>query len=902
VKLKPLMISLSALCAATGMTQASLPEFSTALPIQTYDVGENQSATNIIVMNHNKAKQVLLVSLDENKEHSGFAITDMSINISNAEAITHLKSGYLTGANAGFLDNYPIAPDNLAFYTELGFDSGSDAEDFQITAQRLISEATGYLYSQNLIIPFQEGYVAYQISDGYVTVDDTNGSSVDAYYRCEIDTWPQNASVVEHCETIAGFDFPSLASVGSKYMGRTASDKSYGLGMNLNTGASVFVEGKDPVFYYGKSPVLISLKQLNGKDASYIKMYDDDDFATVKSEGFFIPTPEVGPLDNMFTISNGSSVYYSDLGDLQSAKQCKLEYGSFDFTANEQDSSIEVMVANLNEDQEVRVLLENYPNLPNNIEAANIIMQEQFGVEITPTMTNTEFKQIVDDAFLTNYYQEWLVDYHSNLAANSEKYPGEYFHCIDSPKNTDPFKFVSLFGTMAFLGDYIYGNTGRLDSSEGFLALSTYSYDIENGYKLLSGDLANYLLRNVSENYLSVIRSEIIAVNPDFSTYPELPDFYKDLIAQSGSMELVARSMYEDAMQLSILSKLGYLNFGTFASVAGDHSSVLIGERSSGGVDKGMSITGRANKKSYLLLFNDSTDTNENAVEVTINPETLTIDPYTSQTSSFSIDVSGSDIFGLDVSCNLSSASLSITQATYGALFGAQNTMTLPLVADPSFVSGTETLIAPELPLSGAGSFMLADVIAEFTTEDVQVTCAAEVSDENGQLLQVSLTPATIRVDDGVHGGTGAVSGTISIPGVTDLSGVEVVLTIDGRQVTVITDETGAFSFDGLRDGDFTISLASENYVQSCQDANVAEGSAVSLGAIELLAGDINGDGSIDIADFTFMAARYRSSQDDADYDAKADLNKDGVINIQDLAILGSHFGSTQCNPMSAPQ
>jgi len=289
-------------------------------------------------------------------------------------------------------------------------------------------------------------------------------------------------------------------------------------------------------------------------------------------------------------------------------------------------------------------------------------------------------------------------------------------------------------------------------------------------------------------------------------------------------------------------------------------------------------------------------------VGIKVIPQSATIDPYQNVASQFSIDVSGSDIFGLDVSCNLSSASLSITQATYGALFGAQNTMTLPLVAEPAFVSGTETLIAPELPLSGAGSFILADVIAEFTTEDVQVTCAAEVSDENGQLLQVTLTPATIRVDDGVHGGTGAVSGTISIPGVTDLSGIEVVLTIDGRQVTVITDEAGTFSFDGLRDGDFTISLASESYVQSCQDANVAEGNAVNLGAIELLAGDINGDGSIDIADFTFMAARYRSSQGDADYDAKADLNKDGVINIQDLAILGSHFGSTQCNPMVVPQ
>lgn len=898
MKLKPLIISISALSAVTGMVHANLPEFSSALPIQTYDVGENQSASNIIVMNHNKAKQILLVRLDENKKHSGFAIVDMSVSISAAEAITHLKSGYLTGVNAGFLDNYPSAPDDLASFTQLGFDSGSTEEDFQITAQRLITEATGFLYSQNLIIPFQEGYSAYQISDGYVTVDDTNGNSVDAYYRCEIDTWPKNASVTEHCKTVTGLDFSTLTSVGSKYIGRTASNVSYTDTYNLNSGAN-FGNGN---LYYQNAPVVISNQELNGSSSSYLTVFADDDYKTVHTEGFIVPTKDSGALDSQFVISNGDYLYYSDSSDLSSVKQCKLGYGAFDFTSNEQDSNIEAFVTLLNDEEGTSVLLGNYPNLPNDIEAANAFMQDAFEVAITPTMTDAEFKQTIDDTFLTNYYQEWLSEYNSNLAIIAEKYPGDYFHCIDSPKNTDPFKFLSLFGTMAFVGDYLYGNTGKLGADK--LVLSSYIFNPEGGYKLLSAKLKNYLLRDVSESYLSVIRSEIIAENPEFSTYPELSDYYKGFVLQpnsTGNIESVSRSLFEDAMQLSILSKLGYLDAGTIASVAGDHSSVLIGETFSGDVRKGLSFTGRANKKSYLLLFNGSNDASENSVEVTVNPETLTIDPYASQTSNFSIDLSGSDIFGLDVSCNLSSAALSVSQATYGALFGAQNTITLPLVVDPAFVSGTETLIAPELPLSVAGSFILADVIAEFTTEDVQVTCAAEVSDENGQLLQVALTPATIRIDDGVHGGTGVVSGVISIPGVTDLSGVEVVLTIDGRQVTVITDEAGTFSFDGLRDGDFTISLASENYVQSCQGANVAEGSSVNLGSIELLAGDINGDGSIDIADFTFMAARYRSSQGDADYDARADLNKDSVINIQDLAILGSHFGSTQCNPVSVP-
>jgi hypothetical protein len=308
-----------------------------------------------------------------------------------------------------------------------------------------------------------------------------------------------------------------------------------------------------------------------------------------------------------------------------------------------------------------------------------------------------------------------------------------------------------------------------------------------------------------------------------------------------------------------------------------------------------LAASNSSNLNSYQMKWS-SINSTQDVISISVNPKDLVVDPYSNLNSIFSVDVTGSDIYGLDVSCNLSSTALTVTQANYNGLFGSQNAMTLPLIYNASSVTGAETLIAPELPFTGAGSFVLADVVAEFTTEDVQVICAAEVSDKNGQLLQVTLTPATIRIDDGVHGGAGSVSGVIEIPGVADLSGVEVVLTIDGRQVTVITDGTGHFEFEGLRDGEFTISLASDNYVQSCQAANVAEGSAVNLGSIELLAGDINADGSIDIADFTFMAARYRSNQGDADYDAKADLNKDGVINIQDLAILGSHFGSTQCN------
>jgi hypothetical protein len=296
------------------------------------------------------------------------------------------------------------------------------------------------------------------------------------------------------------------------------------------------------------------------------------------------------------------------------------------------------------------------------------------------------------------------------------------------------------------------------------------------------------------------------------------------------------------------------------------------------------------------MYWKDFSTNNKN--EISITPENILIDPYSNQKSQFSVDVSGANIYGLEVNCDLSSTSLSVTEANYNGLFGTQNTMALPLIYNASSITATETLIAPELSFTGDGSFVLVDVVADLTTEDVEITCAMEVLGENGESLDVVSTSATIHIDDGIHGEAGFVSGSIVIPGATDFSGVEAVLTIDDRQVTAITDETGYFEFEGLRDGDFTIRLEAEHYVKGCQAANVVEGGAVDLGSIELLAGDVNANGTIDFPDFLLIASNYRSNLGDDDYDLSTDLNRDGTINFQDIRILFNNYGSTQCNPL----
>ena len=59
------------------------------------------------------------------------------------------------------------------------------------------------------------------------------------------------------------------------------------------------------------------------------------------------------------------------------------------------------------------------------------------------------------------------------------------------------------------------------------------------------------------------------------------------------------------------------------------------------------------------------------------------------------------------------------------------------------------------------------------------------------------------------------------------------------------------------------------------------------LAPVTLLAGDVNGDMSIDILDIAYMGARFDSTE------PRADLNGDGVVDILDLVLAAVNFGQT---------
>lgn len=181
----------------------------------------------------------------------------------------------------------------------------------------------------------------------------------------------------------------------------------------------------------------------------------------------------------------------------------------------------------------------------------------------------------------------------------------------------------------------------------------------------------------------------------------------------------------------------------------------------------------------------------------------------------------------------------------------------------PSAINGNETIVEIDWRAVGSGSGQL-------------------------RLDNVTLISGTQPLDVVVQNGTistGAtnVSGTVNLQGRTDYSGV-VVTSDTGAQTQ--TDAAGAFSIEGndiVKVG-FPGYLGAQASIQARLQAQTDTGSLANLGAITLLAGDVNGDNTINILDLAYIATHYQGT------DAQADLNKDGLVNILDLAMAAGNY------------
>ncbi len=187
--------------------------------------------------------------------------------------------------------------------------------------------------------------------------------------------------------------------------------------------------------------------------------------------------------------------------------------------------------------------------------------------------------------------------------------------------------------------------------------------------------------------------------------------------------------------------------------------------------------------------------------------------------------------------------------------------------------------IALTTPFSGNG------VLAEIDWQPVAAGNSALTFDEiglsnpDGIEIQSQVINGSIEI---TQCGT-SVLGQVYLQGRQNHNGV---IVSDRQAKQVQTNSSGYFT---IANSDF-LTLQLPGYLSAQATVQLQLGSidhseALNLGAITLLAGDINGDDVIDIFDLAYLATRYDSA------DSGADLNADGIVNIFDLALVATNYG-----------
>lgn len=263
-------------------------------------------------------------------------------------------------------------------------------------------------------------------------------------------------------------------------------------------------------------------------------------------------------------------------------------------------------------------------------------------------------------------------------------------------------------------------------------------------------------------------------------------------------------------------------------------------------------------------------------------------------------------IYAMDVNCQIDPTVARIVGVEYATgseeFFDSSNRLEIPISIDQSsgYWSGALSQAAPSEAIEGSGGvFATMTLEGTETTKSGSIDCYVTLVDEQGTIILAEENPVSteISVDDGIHGGSGSVDGSVSIPHVTMPSGVQINIYNQetGDQIETTSDNAGGFSLSGLRDGSFRLSFELPYHVSNCVDITISEGIAINVGVVSVVAGDIDNDKDIDNDDFSLLGSVYYLSEGTPGYDENSDLNRDGVVNVQDMAILGSHLGRVSC-------
>jgi hypothetical protein len=168
------------------------------------------------------------------------------------------------------------------------------------------------------------------------------------------------------------------------------------------------------------------------------------------------------------------------------------------------------------------------------------------------------------------------------------------------------------------------------------------------------------------------------------------------------------------------------------------------------------------------------------------------------------------------------------------------------------------------------------------------------LGDKEGLSLPLGeITPLAVTVIEPAPQ-RGSFTGQIQLEGRVPGNQAGVTILVNELGVATTTTPNGDFTLADLDLGAYSLTASSPGFLSVTCTGAALNGEATPVTGVTLLAGDLNNDGVIDVAD----AAQIGLAVDGNNSGAEADLNLDGAANVLDLILLATNFGqSTAAHP-----
>lgn len=135
----------------------------------------------------------------------------------------------------------------------------------------------------------------------------------------------------------------------------------------------------------------------------------------------------------------------------------------------------------------------------------------------------------------------------------------------------------------------------------------------------------------------------------------------------------------------------------------------------------------------------------------------------------------------------------------------------------------------------------------------------------------------------------GWITGHVAAEGITDGAGVTITC---GTAASVTLESDLTFEIAAVP-GVYTCIAHKPRFLDARRDGILVEpGQRVQLPRVKLTAGDVNGDGAVEVGDASLVAANFGSVAP-----IESDLNGDGVVNVLDLILVSGNFGIKGIQP-----